>query len=71
MVLTESVLMIETTPTVSGYVALYVLVMGYEQLFTSNNCNYFNIGNKITELFAFSKNLIKNPLQIINLNYIC
>ena len=50
--------MIETTPTVSSYVALYVLVMGYEQLFTSNNCNYFNGGNKITELFAFNKNLM-------------
>ena len=67
--------MIETTPTVSDNIVLYVLVMDYEQLFTSKNCNYFNCRNKITEIFALKKNLIfahmKNPLQIINLNYIC
>ena len=42
----------------SNYVALYRLVMGYEQLFTSNNCDYFNSGNKMTKLFASNTNLM-------------
>ena len=55
---------------VSGYVALYRLVVGYKQLLTSNIYIYLNIGNKITKKFAFNKNLMFAHMKNSKKNYI-